>query len=923
MTTTADVDLAYQHVFEPGAVGSVAGKGSSLPSPPSSSSSSQSSAQSSSVSSLSTHESSPASDPAIAGAPSTSSTPTPPRRHKSVVAAFFSRSRSTAAPKQKVPRSSNRIRLNFRRRKSVLYKDTTPIFEAVESEASRPTATPPTTATFGYANTAPSNINEDPNSMATEFQVAIDQAFPVPPGAAHSNQKPRHPQPPAVLSRPRRISSLPGGGNNAQRRQHPHHMSQQSPVQRQAQGLPMRQQRPSGPAPYGPAPTQNVRTPSWNTNASFDSILSSTPSEQPFPTSMPCPTGNHPHPHFQPLLNFTAPLEQASFKPKYATGELFVLFPGNVLELILDELKALHLKPGSDSCSSCWTRDLCSIALSSRKWSKFARTSLYEDIQIVGSESLAMKKRHKTLEFPRLALLRRTLRSSQQIAVVVKTMRVPVLTPGMNKDSYYNTVASIIMACPNFERLVALYPAYDHSFNRLFHALSTRSKLRHMDWVLEPAPLPTPPARPMSSRGSQLRSRLTPLNIAPTNLNNMQSDAWLDLHSCWSHLTTLNIHALPGGALIPNNLVVEAIRQLPKLQHLFLSNLSYAAFNDEGLISLPSLKTLSMTRLDGITDKGISAFANRLESRSLVRLDLRHLNIESFASICRVFASVTSLKKLVFVQARAPIMPAEDMFCLMPYVTSASLQSLHWDITTPIDPTCTAPGDVVLARSIGAQGFPALRSIRVPADPEGLFQSLCHPVDRLDLPNDRFRLTGSRAPALRSPPATPTSAKSITGRMPFVGSPSTPLPTVAGMVTTPVSAGPGSSEPPIDARPASHLVEARLLAQARIENAWRFPRFFAHVIDENGNVIERFGLGGFIGDMQSKIEYNLLPDRHATDAAGGLVDMGHILAARHAEMTGMDLCTGRWNMTSEGAYDKKDRERWWHAESPRWTQLEL
>lgn len=63
--------------------------------------------------------------------------------------------------------------------------------------------------------------------------------------------------------------------------------------------------------------------------------------------------------------------------PQAKPNEIFAALPGEVLELILDELKTLHLNPGSESCATCWMRDLCAISLSSRKWFKFARTALY------------------------------------------------------------------------------------------------------------------------------------------------------------------------------------------------------------------------------------------------------------------------------------------------------------------------------------------------------------------------------------------------------------------------------------------------------------------------------------------------------------------------------------------------------------------
>jgi hypothetical protein len=56
--------------------------------------------------------------------------------------------------------------------------------------------------------------------------------------------------------------------------------------------------------------------------------------------------------------------------------ERFEAMPGEVLKLVLERLKDLHLSPGSDSCATCWMRDVGSISLASRKWAKYARAAL-------------------------------------------------------------------------------------------------------------------------------------------------------------------------------------------------------------------------------------------------------------------------------------------------------------------------------------------------------------------------------------------------------------------------------------------------------------------------------------------------------------------------------------------------------------------
>ncbi|KAH6628059.1 hypothetical protein F5144DRAFT_594166 [Chaetomium tenue] len=179
-----------------------------------------------------------------------------------------------------------------------------------------------------------------------------------------------------------------------------------------------------------------------------------------------------------------APIKQ---RRKAQPGELFAALPGEVLELILAALRRLHLEPGSTSCATCWMRDCCSVAVSARKFVKYAREALYQHVQLVGHEGPAMKKRTKTTYGSRLVLLRRTLRANAHIAVIVRSLKPPARPFSVGAVAYNDLVASVVMACPNLERLVGYYPTYDHSFQRLFQALSTRTRLKDMNWILEPS----------------------------------------------------------------------------------------------------------------------------------------------------------------------------------------------------------------------------------------------------------------------------------------------------------------------------------------------------------------------------------------------------------------------------------------------------
>ncbi len=135
-----------------------------------------------------------------------------------------------------------------------------------------------------------------------------------------------------------------------------------------------------------------------------------------------------------------APLKQ--FRKKAKPGEIFAALPGEVLELILEELKKLHLAPGSASCATCWMRDACAMALSARKLLKFARAALYEDIQLVGADSPHQRKKYKPIASTRAVLLRKTLRSNAALAAIVHSLKVPASPPpGTSADDYENLVA--------------------------------------------------------------------------------------------------------------------------------------------------------------------------------------------------------------------------------------------------------------------------------------------------------------------------------------------------------------------------------------------------------------------------------------------------------------------------------------------------
>ncbi|KYK58615.1 hypothetical protein DCS_05632 [Drechmeria coniospora] len=633
------------------------------------------------------------------------------------------------------------------------------------------------------------------------------------------------------------------------------------------------------------------------------------------------------------LVTSRRSVEQSSWRPTYPQpprpagmqghgagtlpADVFATLPGEVLEVILQMLKELHLDADAASCATCWMRDLCSLSLCSRKWYGTTRRALYADILIVGQDSPAHKKRFKQSQGSRIMLLRSTLRANRGLASLVRSLKVPIpvsdlvgnpvgakgaTASGSQLEEYEDNVAALVMACPKLERLSGPIFTYGHSFKKIFHALSTRTNLRDMNWLIEPSA--SSAASPVSQSAERSSPCAAPAEAA--KLQPAQEVAFLEQHRNWKRLTTLSIHCLPEATIGQATLLSRTLTVLPCLQNLHLSNLSPDAFNNKNLLSLPALHSLTLSNIPGISSQGLSQFATRANSRSLQSLTLRHTPLTSLPALARILSNLISLTSFALVQSFPPLMPESDSFVLwmMPYLASTTVTKLHWDITSHTQ-TADLSSDI-LARSIQAGGFPRLRTLRAPNDPEGSFQSLCRPVERIDLPADRLRSTSSSSWSLdalntsSSPPAQ------------LVRSPTT--------VSLP---GAAFHAPP---SPCTNLVAARLAAQARIESARDGDgfRFHVYVEDEDGSLVNTFGLGRYMGAVGSEIEYHLLPDEGSSDERGGLVDVTDLAGDAGESLTsGREGCDGSWNRREGVFADRREREKWWHAERGRWNKPRL
>lgn len=586
-------------------------------------------------------------------------------------------------------------------------------------------------------------------------------------------------------------------------------------------------------------------------------------------------------------------------------NELFERLPGEVLRLILDHLRRLHLEKKT-SCATCWMRDCCSVAMGNKKWLHAARAALYEDIQLVGPDSAQQRKKYKGVYATRLVLLRRSVRADPELAEMVRSIKVPGFPDDMplEAEEYHDIVASVVMACPNLESLNGFYPSYTHSESRLFNALTTRKKLKEMTWVLDATPIDADhqghKSRPSSSKGRPSGADAFKLHSNPYNYLTAQlANKFVRHHMNWNDLSHLTIHCLPGANLrTPNSLISVALTYLTSLRSLYLSQVPSGSFNDNGLLHLPSrLQKLSISHCSGVTGAGLSTFATHSSAQNLQTLTLIHQNLDSLPAIVRILSNLSKLTTFNLVQAAAPVMP-DDTFTiwLMPYLASQSLRNLHWDISESGSELGGATkADDILARSISAGGFPSLRMLRTPCDPDGLFQELCKPRERIDLLEDRYgRNNGGWAqqavPLSRANGVGGAGTKG--GHKPITSSGHSRSGSSVEAVASSDLSSDGRSSWDTSSKDSgkfllanqaptreagSDLHAARRAAQLRLEAARKWPRIEANVTDEDGILIESSGLAGYMGLVTSKIRYELEPDAGGSDERGGLVGIAELL----------------------------------------------
>ncbi|KAF1920841.1 hypothetical protein BDU57DRAFT_509307 [Ampelomyces quisqualis] len=543
---------------------------------------------------------------------------------------------------------------------------------------------------------------------------------------------------------------------------------------------------------------------------------------------------------------------------------LFNGLPREVYECIITQLEHMHLAQGQP-CPACHLRDLHSLCLVSRAWDKAITPRMYRRVFIITNENHTKLPKLNIRGTSRLKLLRRTLRDRSTLARYVRELHMSdVQTLHQNatieQEQIVSLVASVVMACPKLERLVGFHTPFTLSFDRLAHALSTRRNLKERVWRLNDFKTNSSDEEDDEYGAYYFAARDPTERFLELNSNHpMLSTLVLQDHS--QNDTTLSFRAIIG-----------ALRGFPSLRNLSLSGLSSGSFTNLTLNALPSnLHSLRLEDLPGIDDKGIQRFATSHAMKSLESLLLIDLEISSLVTISNILSTRSAkLDAFSLAQYRAPrLYPGSSL----PHFASRTLQYLHWEIRSDAGPLPKLPllpshdyaeessspfkipepiaclATSLLAANIIDGAFPSLQRIRIPHDPQGLIQALCKPLATALLPYDI--ITGSDHVLPSNNTCTSTFPKTFD----FVKQDSSPRADSA--FESPTLVNRSSS---IVLTPA----RSRLAAQARILAARKAALMTVRDCDPDGDGKVKKITGGFLGQIDSQITYDLQADKGRT-----------------------------------------------------------
>lgn len=434
-------------------------------------------------------------------------------------------------------------------------------------------------------------------------------------------------------------------------------------------------------------------------------------------------------------------------------SRFFEQLPDEVYQCIVAQLEASYFNDENGTCTTCYMKDLHSLTLTSRDWGTSARRQLYvseslamelalilyrySKIWLCAEDLLSVTAGLTTLPERRIKALRRTLRETPVLAKLVKELHFPdaheiyQLAASKDRQGIINTLASLVMACPDLERFSGLYLTYSHTFDRLTHALSTRRLLKEKVWVLKA----NDPDRP--SFGIE--------------------DAFLHSHDHWLNLETLCLFG-QGSGNMDYRAFVATFRKLPALKHLLISDFDASQFNDRTLQAIPPVRSLRLQDLSGVTERGLLKYADSLAARSIESLTFINIEITSAALISLFMVNLTHLTRFSLSQNASPsVLPGSALTA--PIYVSDSLEYIHWDVIG------YGPSYPDLAASMSLNALPSLHTIRAPSDDDGLLQALCRPNADITLPQDAQYLYFPESEDPFAHPSLPTARRAAQLRL--------------------------------------------------------------------------------------------------------------------------------------------------------------
>ncbi|EEP82466.1 predicted protein [Uncinocarpus reesii 1704] len=522
-------------------------------------------------------------------------------------------------------------------------------------------------------------------------------------------------------------------------------------------------------------------------------------------------------------------------------------------------------------------------------------------IHIHGIDSPAQLKKYKWKRGSRLKLLRRTLRERKLLANAVLELRVPELDLSISTgkhhaglQEYVDLIASVVMACPNLERLLGITLPYTHEFDRLTHALSTRKKLKEHAWII----------------GENVAVSERAIEQAPKLLDQGQVYQFLSFHTFWGNLETLMLHSLDSNGILEHGIVLRMLNFLPALRHLSVSSFNANDFTDRTLLFLPALTSLRLESLPGITENGLARYISRQEARGLQSLTLIEQNITSLLVVSKILASLRHLQRFAIVQRdTAPILP-EGRMVFQPLLASSSLKYLHWDLASPnpdalnqLEPQqlrkaskgANTP-NFHLAQSILHAGFPSLETLRAPSDidPLGALQAVCRPTrnGQIMLISDRYSLPRSSQGTLSKRPLAMPSGNNLTSARIRAQT----------LIDTSAREGDQGIKVVVTDHSADIALPLPAFSDSSSENSFdEFDNMLESIKKRKQNssppqppstpaaiTVQEFIIPTYIGRVYNSAynkmapttpRFNLKPDIPNSDADGGLISWKHILTA--------------------------------------------